>query len=117
MILIKPTLTTLPAYKEALERGWSPDNLATEKKRLEELSKIAADPAAFIDSFDDVDAKGDPVTLPDGSKVPRLPSIGRWLWDDEFCGHIGLRWQKGTADLPLLALDTLATRLSRGNES
>ena len=101
MILVKPSLATLPAYKEALERGWSPDNLlASENRRREELSKIASDPAAFIDSFDDVDAKTGPVTLPDGSKVPRLPSIGRWLWDDEFCGHIGLRWQTGTADLP-----------------
>jgi predicted acetyltransferase len=89
----------LPAYREALSKGWSPDNLSTERRRLEELAKIADDPIVFLHSFDDLEGKGE-VTLPDGSKVPRLPSIGRWIWDGEFCGHISLRWQKGTPDLP-----------------
>jgi len=38
--------------------------------------------------------------LPDGSKASRLPGYRRWLWDGEFCGSIGLRWQRGTTDLP-----------------
>jgi predicted acetyltransferase len=38
--------------------------------------------------------------MPDGSFVPRLPSLGRWMWDGEFCGFISLRWQRGTAELP-----------------
>ena len=40
------------------------------------------------------------VTLGDGSKVPRLPGYRRWMWDGEFCGSIGFRWQKGTSALP-----------------
>ncbi len=43
---------------------------------------------------------GETVTLPDGSKVPRLPGFHRWMWDGGFCGSIGLRWQRGTQELP-----------------
>ena len=43
---------------------------------------------------------GLPVTLPDGTEVPRLPGIRRWMWDGEYCGAISLRWQPGTTDLP-----------------
>ena len=32
--------------------------------------------------------------------MPRLPGYRRWLWDGEFCGSIGLRWQPGTSELP-----------------
>lgn len=42
----------------------------------------------------------EPNTLPDGSQVPPLPIILRWIWDGEFCGHIGLRWKPGTDELP-----------------
>ena len=48
----------------------------------------------------DREAVGDPVTLPDGTKVPRLGGFRRWLWDGEFCGSIGFRWQPGTEALP-----------------
>lgn len=44
--------------------------------------------------------EGRTYTLPDDSKVPRLPSYTRWLWDGEFCGAMTLRWQHGTHDLP-----------------
>ena len=30
----------------------------------------------------------------------RLPGFRRWMWDGEFCGVIGLRWQRGTEALP-----------------
>jgi predicted acetyltransferase len=29
-----------------------------------------------------------------------LPGFSRWLWDGEFCGSIGFRWQPGTEALP-----------------
>ncbi len=51
-------------------------------------------------SLDDRAAAGAPITLPDGSQVPRLPGYRRWLWDGEFCGSINFRWQNGTEDLP-----------------
>jgi predicted acetyltransferase len=48
----------------------------------------------------DREAKGDPIVLADGSSVPRLPGYERWIWDGEFCGRIGFRWQPGTEALP-----------------
>ena len=50
--------------------------------------------------MEDREAKGSPITLPDGTKVKRLPGFRRWLWDGEFCGSINLRWQDGTPELP-----------------
>jgi len=98
--LVKPALEYLPEYKAALERGWSPDNLRKAAAIREQLEKIAIDPAAFVTALDDPDAKAGPITLPDGSTVPRLPGFHRWLWDGAFCGSIGFRWQPGTAALP-----------------
>ena len=40
------------------------------------------------------------MVLPDGSTVTRLPGYHRWMWDGEFCGMIGFRWQPGTSELP-----------------
>jgi predicted acetyltransferase len=40
------------------------------------------------------------VALPDGSTVLRLPGYHKWMWDGEFCGVIGFRWQPGTTELP-----------------
>lgn len=48
----------------------------------------------------DRDGSAGPITLPDGSTVPRLPGFNKWMWDGDFCGSIGLRWQRGTNDLP-----------------
>tara|TARA_E500000305_G_scaffold96429_1_gene86469 strand:+ start:340 stop:897 length:558 start_codon:yes stop_codon:yes gene_type:complete len=99
MKLLKPSIDRIPAYVDALKRGWSPDNLRSEASQ-EQLSRIAKDAALFVSELDDPTAKAGPIKLPDGSEVPRLPSIRRWLWDNEFCGHIGLRWKPGTEDLP-----------------
>lgn len=38
--------------------------------------------------------------LPDGSSATRIPGYRLWLWDGEFCGSIGFRWQPGTSSLP-----------------
>lgn len=99
MILLKPSIDHIPAYVSALRRGWSPDNLRPEAAQ-EQIAIISKDAASFVSILDDPSASGGPITLPDGSKVPRLPSIRRWIWHDEFCGHIGLRWQRGTEELP-----------------
>jgi predicted acetyltransferase len=97
--LIRPSLDALPDYAAALERGWSPDNVRQAAAR-EELESIKTDPVLFVGRLDDPDARGGPVTLPDGSVVPRLPGFRRWLWDGAFCGSIGFRWQPGTCALP-----------------
>jgi predicted acetyltransferase len=90
-----PSLARLPAYAEALERGWSPNNVRDVSG--EQLALIRADAAGFIASL--LSQRGT-ITLPDGSQVPKLPSRTSWMWDGEFCGSIGLRWQPDTDALP-----------------
>jgi predicted acetyltransferase len=100
MELVVPSLDRLPAYEDALRRGFWSDNLRREMSRNEELARIAADPAAFVASLEDREARGGPITLSDGSQAKRLPGFRRWMWDDGFCGSIGFRWQPGTEALP-----------------
>ena len=99
MNLVWPAEEYLASYAEALSREWSPDSLRPDASR-EHLQLIERDPAAFVAQQVDREAKGPPVTLPDGSLVPRLPGYHLWMWDGEFCGSIGFRWQPGTNDLP-----------------
>jgi predicted acetyltransferase len=87
----------LPSYTEALERGWSPNTLTPTND--EELETIRRGPAQFVESLVNLEATGT-VTLPDGSSARRIPGYRKWMWDGEFCGSIGLRWQPGTAELP-----------------
>jgi len=100
MTLVWPSREQLDSYADALRRGWSPDNVRGLAATEEELAQIGHDPDAFVSSLVDREAKGEPVTLPDGSKVARLPGYRRWLWDGEFCGAIGFRWQRGSEALP-----------------
>src|SRR5215204_5979325 len=99
MKLVWPSAEYLPGYVYALEQGWSPDNTRPEA-RFEVLVRIAADPTRFLSEQIDREAKAPPVTLPDGSTVPRLPGYSQWMWDGEFCGVIGFRWQPGSNELP-----------------
>jgi predicted acetyltransferase len=99
MELVWPALEHLESYKRALEQGWSPNTVRPEAA-AEELERIAADPARFIAEQVDRDASGPPVKLPDGSIVQRIPGYRRWMWDGEFAGSIGFRWQPGTNELP-----------------
>jgi predicted acetyltransferase len=93
--LLEPSLELLPAYAAALEQGWSPNNVRDVSQ--EHLADIRADAAAFIASL--LRQTGT-VRLPDGTEIPKLPSRLRWMWDGQFCGQIGLRWQPGTDALP-----------------
>jgi len=101
--LVRPAREHLPGYIDALERGWSFNNLRPEAG-FEELAQIRSDPARFLEGLDDREAKGPPVALPDGTQVPRLPGYRRWMWDGEFCGSISLRWQHGSNTLPTYCL-------------
>ncbi len=104
MQLVTPTEQHLPSYVEALQRGWSQDNVRGRAAAKAQLDLIANDPLIFLARCDDVKAKGPAVVLPDGSTAKRLPGINRWMWDGEFCGSLGLRWQPGTSQLPLHVL-------------
>jgi predicted acetyltransferase len=99
MDLVWPAAEHLPGYVKALEHGWSPDNLRPQAT-VDELERIAKDPDRFLAEQIDREAKGPAVKLPDGSTVPRLPGYCLWMWDGEFCGSIGFRWQPGTTELP-----------------
>jgi len=100
IVLLKPAAAQLPAYADALKRGWSPDNVRGKTTADEQLDRIARDPIAFVTSLDDPEGKGPPVTLPDGSTFKRLPGFNRWMWDGDFCGSINFRWQAGGPTLP-----------------
>jgi predicted acetyltransferase len=100
MQLVRPSQEHLTSYVQALERGWSPNNERGLAATREELERIALDANAFLESLDDREAKGPPVQMPDGTTVPKLPGYRRWMWDGEFVGSIGFRWQNGTVELP-----------------
>jgi predicted acetyltransferase len=100
--LVWPSEPYLESYVQALHAGWSPNNLRPEA-RFEELEKIAANPQQFLAELVDVAGNGPPVKMPDGSVVQKLPGYRKWLWnaaDQEVCGSIGFRWQKGSNALP-----------------
>lgn len=100
MHLVWPGREYLASYREALERGWSPDNVRGEVARVAELDAIAADADAFLASLVDREARGAPLTMPDGTQARRLPGYRKWMWDQQFVGTIGFRWQPGTDALP-----------------
>lgn len=102
--LVTPNESRIEGYAAALRRGWSPNNERGIAASIEELEKIEADPISFVKSLDDREGKGLPVKMPDGSVVPRLPGFVRWMWDGEFAGSIGFRWQHGTPELPAYCL-------------
>ncbi len=100
MHLVTPKAEHLERYVAALRRGWTYDPTRGDAATRDELERIAHDPAAFLAAMDDREARGGPYRMPDGSEVPRIPSFRRWMWDDDFCGSISLRWQPGTTALP-----------------
>jgi predicted acetyltransferase len=95
MQLVEPALEHLTSYAAALATGWSPNNVTNVS--AEELAAIREDATAFIAGLKQ---QGGTITLPDGTVVPKLPFIARWMWDGDFCGSISLRWQTGTNTLP-----------------
>ena len=98
--LVPASIDRLPAFREALTRDWSPDNVRGAEAAAEMLAAVDRDPDGFVAQQEDWEARGDPIRLPDGTTVPRLPGVIRWIWDGAFCGTLGLRWQPGTDDLP-----------------
>lgn len=99
MELVRPATEHLDRYCSALRRGFSPNTLDPHFGRVE-LAAIAEDPDRFLANQHTPDGGGDPIELPDGSRVPRLPGFRRWLWDGDLLASIGFRWQAGTPDLP-----------------
>lgn len=97
---MRPSRALLPAYVAALESGWAPSNIGGERLRVAHLAAIADDADGFLAGLHDPDAAGAPITLADGSRVPRLPGYTRWIEAGGFAGFANLRWQRGTDALP-----------------
>jgi predicted acetyltransferase len=102
--IISPNMDLLPSYLAALERNWTSnaDSDAEGASRL--VARIKRDPEAFLASLSNLQGKGSPITLEDGSSVPRIPFVRHWIWDGEYAGDINLRWQPGTSELPSYVL-------------
>jgi predicted acetyltransferase len=99
LALVWPDAQYLPGYVNALQQGWSPDSVRP-AAALEHLAWIDRDADDFLRQQVDREAKGPPIMLPDNTTVPRLPGYKLWMWDGEFCGSLGFRWQPGTTALP-----------------
>lgn len=102
-LLRQPSLAHLEEWRAALLRGWSPSN-SMPQQREKDLAAIEADPQAFLAARWDPDAAGPPVELPDGSLVPRLPSLSFVIWSAGFAGLLNLRYCAGTTELPATCL-------------
>jgi predicted acetyltransferase len=100
MHLVQATSEHLASYLAALRTGWSADNVRGAVAAKEELERIEADANGYLASLYDPEGRCGPITLPDGSKVPRIPGYSKWMWDGEFCGAVGLRWVPGARDVP-----------------
>lgn len=99
MELVTPARPYLDGYLDALRREWSPTTTNPDFWR-DELVRVEADPEEALRLFAQVDPEGRTITLPDGTEVPRIPGVTRWMWDGEFAGAINFRWVEGTPELP-----------------
>jgi predicted acetyltransferase len=93
--LVAPGRAYLSGYVAALEAGWSPDT--TQDIHEEQLATIRRNADAFLA---DLVAETGPIRHADGTVTARLPGRVFWLWDGEFAGMIGLRYQPGSDELP-----------------
>ena len=98
--IVRPAAEHLDSFRAALHRGWSPETMRSEEAIREHLDALNRDPSSYLAALDDPEGRGPDIWLPDGRRVPRLPSKTRWIWDGAFAGLIGFRWQHGTSDLP-----------------
>ena len=103
MELVRPSVEYLSSYVDGLKKI-VPGEEPFFTYFLPDLVKIAEDPDRYLSLQEDPGGIGDPVELPDGTMVPRLPSITRWMWDGEISGRIQLRWSPGSTDLPSYCL-------------
>lgn len=99
MEIVRPEKIHLDSYVMALKKAMILDTIDIERAQRN-LSEIDLDPDSFLAKQEDPEALGGDVKLPDGSCVPRIPGMTRWMWDGEVCGAINFRWQVGTTELP-----------------
>lgn len=98
--LVRPHQEGLPEYLSALEQGFNPNPMLGEKGRQLAMALARFQPDEYLAQAHDPEGVGPPILCPDGSTVPRLPSILRWIWAEGFVGTIGFRWARESTDLP-----------------
>lgn len=98
--LITPCLSALGMYKNALKRGYSPNNLNPQHYAGLELAHIETDPCDFIATIDGSRNQQQILDLARGSST-RFPGLRRWLMDDHtFIGSFNFRWNPNGTALP-----------------
>jgi predicted acetyltransferase len=100
MQLRTPDLSALPGYLAALKTGWTPGSDGDIDAARQLIASVESDPERFVARLWNPTGQGAPVTLSDGREVPRLAHVRYWIFDDEYCGEVNLRWQPGTSELP-----------------
>ena len=78
MFLHRPSLEELPTIAAAWEKVLA---VTPHHFRQQTLEQIKNDPASYLLSIDG-ELDGKKVVLEDGSEVPKLPMITRYLWTD-----------------------------------
>jgi len=77
----------MPSFVEAMGEGYSRDTLRPET--AETIAAVAADPGAYVASFDNPPSH---ITLPDGSQGEAVPATILWcVEDDVFLGAVHIR--------------------------
>ncbi|RUL98044.1 GNAT family N-acetyltransferase [Rhizobium chutanense] len=93
IVLLAPDPENLSGFEAALAAGWSPDPRRAGDNAYvsDELQRLRQDRSKFLDNL-----------ISDSARHAGSPLTTRlfWIWDDEFCGSISLRFQAGTEELP-----------------
>ncbi len=85
--LVAPALAYMPSFIDAMGEGFSRDTLRPETP--ETIAAVAADPGAYLASFNSPPRH---LTLPDGSQGEMVPATTLWCVEGEtFLGSVGIR--------------------------
>lgn len=114
MELIAPRRDLLPDLVDCM-RLTPPRNEVDAFMVDRDIAMIESDPDGYLRKLEGIGT----LEFPNGTVVPLLPSITRWMWDGELAGEINFRWQPGTTELPPTCLghigyDVFAWKRQRG---
>jgi hypothetical protein len=85
--IVRPTDEYVPSHVEALERGWTNETVRGSVAIAEELTRIAADPPAFLRGQVDRGARNEPVVCPLEPLLHDCPSSRPRVGGTEGCRY------------------------------